>query len=123
MTYLSDPTLDDFGFDMCDPLVSSDTFRLGMRRLAGGVTVVTSTDNAGAPVGITATAVCSLSAAPPTLLVCANRRGTIAKSVGFGGRFCVNLLASDQADIARVCGGGPEAGGQSQVRRLRVVRG
>jgi len=82
-----------------------DFDRASLQR-AGGVTVVTSTDKGGAPIGMTATAVCSLSATPPTLLVCANRSGAIARNLGCGGHFCVNLLSAEQADIARVCVGG-----------------
>lgn len=107
MTYLLDSFFDEVGVEFCDPRVSPDLFRLGMRRLAGGVTVVSSIDKRGAPIGMTATAVCSLSTMPPTLLVCANRSGAIARNLGWGGRFCVNLLSADQADIARVCAGGP----------------
>lgn len=107
MAHLLDSFFDELGIEHCAPAVSPDLFRLGMRRLAGAVTVVTSTDKNGAPIGMTATAVCSLSAAPPTLLICANRAGAIARNLGWGGHFCVNLLSADQTDIARICGGGP----------------
>ncbi|MBV8805987.1 MAG: flavin reductase, partial [Sinobacteraceae bacterium] len=49
-----------------DPL----QFKAGMRRLAAAVCLITSTTSAGEKVGLTATAVCSVSAEPPTLLCC-----------------------------------------------------
>ena len=67
--------LDDFDFDsLTAPVVAvnSDDFREGMRQLAAGVTIVT-TSIGDQRIGLTATAVCSLSAEPPMLLACVNR--------------------------------------------------
>ena len=51
---------------------SSEAFRTGMRRLASGVSIITS-GTATAPVGLVATAVCSVSIEPPTLHVSISR--------------------------------------------------
>ena len=48
-------------------MVSIDLFRDGMARLAGAVNVIT-TDGPKGFAGITATAVCSVTDQPPTLL-------------------------------------------------------
>jgi flavin reductase (DIM6/NTAB) family NADH-FMN oxidoreductase RutF len=79
--------------------IVQDDYRALMRHLAGAVTVVT----AGRPSerrGLTATAVCSLSASPPTLLACVNRRAGAHDLIISGRSFSVNLLASDQENVA-----------------------
>lgn len=80
-------------------------FKLGMRALVGGVTVIGAHGADGAPVGLTATAVSSLSADPPSLLVCVNRQSAIAASLVEGAAFSVNVLTEKQRDVARAFGG------------------
>jgi flavin reductase len=63
--------------------VSLDEFREGMAVLAGAVNIVT-TDGPGGRAGLTASAVCSVTAEPPTLLVCVNR-GSSAAPASSGG--------------------------------------
>ncbi|GJD36051.1 flavin reductase family protein [Methylobacterium aerolatum] len=76
-------------------------FKRGMRRLAAGVSLVTTLDAEG-PHGFVATAVTSVSAEPrPRLLVCANRASSTHPRIGATGRFCVNLLAEEDEAIAR----------------------
>ena len=79
--------------------VTADTFKQGMRRLCGGVTIVTTREGAQAG-GLTATAVCSLSAAPPRLLACINRGGITYRMIAESRIFCVNVLSADQQDLA-----------------------
>lgn len=83
----------------------SAPFKLGMRALVGGVTVIGANAPDGTAVGVTATAVSSLSAEPPSLLVCINRRTTIASALTQDAGFSVNVLTSSQADVARAFGG------------------
>lgn len=76
-------------------------FKRGMRRLAAGVSVITTLDAEG-PHGFVATAVSSVSAEPrPSLLVCANRGSSTHPRIAATGRFCVNLLAEEDEAIAR----------------------
>ena len=70
--------------------MGSGLFRAGMRRLAGGVTIITSLDAEGRRCGITATAVCSLSTDPPSLVACVNRETSIAAVVEQRGVFAVH---------------------------------
>ncbi len=71
-----------------------------MRRVASTVTVVTiAVDDQ--PMGMTATAVSSLSAAPPSLLVCVNQSASIHNFIAGAKQFCVNVLHADQHDLAR----------------------
>ena len=75
------------------------SFRDAMRRLAATVTII-SARGAGRRHGITATAVTSLSMDPPSLLVCVNRSGSLHDLLSESGRFCVNLLRSEQAALS-----------------------
>jgi flavin reductase (DIM6/NTAB) family NADH-FMN oxidoreductase RutF len=81
-------------------LATPDEFKRGMRQLAAGVNVIT-VANAGVTEGLTATAVCSISAEPPHLLVCVNASAAAHAHVHRTGAFCLNVLAQDQEDIAK----------------------
>lgn len=93
-------TMMDHRFDIVDQA----TYRNGMSRLGTSVSVVT-TLSGGKRYGFTASAVCSVSDAPPTLLVCINRASS--SFPGFDGtrHFCVNTLMPGQEDISDVFGG------------------
>lgn len=102
-------------------------FRQGMRALVGGVTVVGALDSGGAPVGLTATAVTSLSTEPPSLLVCVNRQTTLAGALQLDRPFSVNVLAKDQIEVSRAFGGqlgihGPERFGYGDWRQVTPSR-
>ena len=88
-------------------------FRAAMARFPGAVTVVTARDGAERR-GITATAVCSVSAEPPSLLVCLNRRTGTCAAVQATGRFAVNLLAGDGGELALVFAGATGASGEAK---------
>lgn len=74
--------------------VDPATFRAAMARFPGAVTIVT-TAGGGERRGITATAVCSVTADPPSLLVCLNRATGTCAMVAETGMFNVSLLAGD----------------------------
>lgn len=76
-----------------------DRFLDAMRLLAGAVTIISAGDGESAA-GLTATAVCSLSAEPPRMLACLNRAGSTFKALSETSLFCVNILACDQQDLA-----------------------
>jgi flavin reductase len=77
-------------------------FKQGMRRLAAGVSVVT-TMEAGEPHGFSATSVTSVSADPaPLLLVCVNKSVTCHDILLRSGSFCVNVLSEAEIETARV---------------------
>ena len=69
--------------------------------LPSGVTVVTTLDREQRPHGLTVSAVCSVSAEPPMLLVCIDRRSRTLPILCEAGRFAVNFLRSDREEIAR----------------------
>ncbi len=94
--------LDDFDFDVNSTQVAPADpadFKEGMRRLAAGVTIVT-TAVGGRRNGLTATAVCSLSAEPPMLLACVNREAGAHDPTLLSRVFCVNVLAERHLDLA-----------------------
>ena len=75
-----------------------------MRRLAAGVGVVTAIGVDG-PTGMAATSITSLTVEPPSMLVCVNRTAGLHAVLAPGARLCVNLLSSNQRDVAAAFGG------------------
>lgn len=80
------------------------TYRDAMRNHAGAVTIITA-GSPGQRTGLTATAVCSLSDDPPSLVICVNRTASAYPIIKAERVFCVNLLAEDQHDIANCFAG------------------
>jgi flavin reductase (DIM6/NTAB) family NADH-FMN oxidoreductase RutF len=80
-----------------------------MRRFATGVAIVT-TELDGRIHGFTVNAFASVSAHPPTVLICVNRIATAHPLIAASQRFCVNVLALDQRALAeRFAGGEPRS--------------
>ncbi|WP_315709927.1 4-hydroxyphenylacetate 3-monooxygenase, reductase component [Brenneria uluponensis] len=75
-------------------------FRDAMASLPAAVNIVTTQGGAGR-CGITATAVCSVTDTPPTLLVCVNRKSAMNPVFEQNGRMCVNVLNHEQEEMAR----------------------
>jgi flavin reductase (DIM6/NTAB) family NADH-FMN oxidoreductase RutF len=84
--------------------VDQQVFREAMSRLGAAVHIVT-TAGAGGKTGFTATAVCSVSDTPATLLVCLNRRSKSAPLLSQNGVFCVNTLGASEEQLADVFAG------------------
>ena len=81
--------------------VDAQTFKSGMRMLAAAVSIVTTGSQEGERAGFTATAVCSVSAEPPQVLVCVNNASATHARIKEWQCFCVNVLSSAQLQIAR----------------------
>lgn len=77
-----------------------DAFLSAMRQVAATVTVVT-TDGPGGRMGATVSAFTSLSADPPTVLVCLKADSRIGQAVAANGTFTVNVLPEDAVEIAQ----------------------
>ncbi|MES1247155.1 MAG: flavin reductase family protein [Actinomycetota bacterium] len=75
-----------------DATVDVTLFREIMSRLAAGVAIVTSTGADGAPQGLTATSVTSVSAEPPLVLVCVEHGSRTLAAIRSSRRFAVNLV-------------------------------
>lgn len=74
-------------------------FKNGMRRLASGVSLIT-TERDGVRHGMACTSVTSVSADPPTVLVCINKSASSHDHIAAVGVFCVNLLSSADRHVA-----------------------
>lgn len=81
--------------------IAPEEFRLAMRKVASPVAVITARTGTTRN-GLTATAVCSATADPPTLLVCINRGATAEQLITESGAFAVNFLTEEQPNIARL---------------------
>jgi len=84
--------------------VESREFRNGMSRLGAAVNIVT-TMGADGPFGFTASAVCSVSDTPATLLACINRTSSCFPAFETARFFCVNTLAPGHESLSNLFGG------------------
>ena len=82
-----------------EPEVTASDFRNAMRQLTGGVSVITAGKGRDIS-GMTVTSVSSLAVDPPSLIVSLNRESSSWPLVKRYGFFGVNILTSDQIDIA-----------------------
>lgn len=91
-----------------DPTARAD-FVAAMGNAATGVTVVT-TDGPAGRFAQTVSAMCSVTADPPSLLVCVNERSPLAEAVVRNGHFGVSVLSLGQAHVSDVFAGRPAHG-------------
>jgi len=82
-------------------MVDITDFRNGMAMLAGAVNIIT-TDGPQGLAGFTATAVCSVTDQPPTLLVCMNRASWAHPIFSGNGVLCVNVLGAEGQDVSGI---------------------
>jgi flavin reductase (DIM6/NTAB) family NADH-FMN oxidoreductase RutF len=80
--------------------VNEAVFREAISNFASGVTVIT-TLSEGRPVGMTASAVASLSLDPVLLLVCISNTLPTHTAIEASRRFVVNVLGEGQEELAR----------------------
>ncbi len=90
-------------------IADANSFVDAMRRAVTGVNIVT-TDGPAGRFGLTVSAFSSVSAEPPTVLVCINKRSPARDAVLANGKFCVNLLSTDQRWLADTFAGRPASG-------------
>jgi len=84
--------------------VASQDYRDAMACLGAAVNIVT-TDGRAGRAGFTASAVCSVTDNPPTLLVCMNRGSSAYASVTKNGVVCVNVLSARHERLSRLFSG------------------
>jgi flavin reductase len=95
---------------MTDQLISiRKDYVEAMSRVASSVSIVT-TDGSAGRFGLTVSAVTSVAADPPTLLICINRKNPIEAALRENGIFLVNALRADQRSIAQTFAGRPRRG-------------
>jgi flavin reductase (DIM6/NTAB) family NADH-FMN oxidoreductase RutF len=83
-----------------DCRVDGTAFRETMASLPTAVSVVTALDSDGVPRGLTCSAVCSVSADPPQILICVNQRNGSLAAIRHSGAFVVNVLGSSSATLS-----------------------
>jgi flavin reductase len=84
--------------------ISAEEFKQGMSAFPGAVNIVT-TEVGNTKAGFTATAVCSVSDNPPTLLVCLNRSASVHKKFCESDSLVINTLDAGQDHLANLFGG------------------
>ncbi|WP_322994440.1 flavin reductase [Castellaniella sp.] len=83
--------------DQENTMADVDAFRDAMAMLAGAVNIIT-TDGPSGLAGFTATAVCSVTDQPPTLLVCMNRSSFAHRFFQGNNVLCVNVLSASNKE-------------------------
>lgn len=84
---------------MSEVIPAQAAFREGMSRLGAAVNLITTDGQAGRH-GMTATAVCSVTDSPPTLLVCVNQRTKSHDMFVENGVLCVNVLTGEHEELS-----------------------
>ncbi|MCC3311700.1 flavin reductase family protein [Nocardia africana] len=80
--------------------ISEATFKSVLSRFCSGVTVITALSG-DQPIGFSCQSFSSLSLDPPRVCFFPARTSTSWPRIREVGRFCVNILAHDQADVCR----------------------
>lgn len=80
--------------------VDATTFRRLLGSFATGVTVATAFDADGAPCGMTASAVASVSMDPPLVLLCVDHDADFHAAISHADRFALNILAAEQGAVS-----------------------
>ena len=80
--------------------ISEESFKQGMRQFAAAVNVITVKYD-DIQDGLTATAVCSVSALPPQLLICVHQEASAHELLLKSGKFGLNILSSKQESVAK----------------------
>jgi flavin reductase (DIM6/NTAB) family NADH-FMN oxidoreductase RutF len=78
-----------------------DAFRSVLGRFASGITVVTACTDDGRDHGMTVSAFCSVSLAPPLVLICVALNTDMHRVLQDVSHFTVNILASHQEALSR----------------------
>lgn len=85
-------------------MVAPAAFKSAMRHFAACVTIIAAKGRTGRA-GLTATAVCSVTADPPRIVALVNKNVVAAQEILAVGALSVNVLASDQEDVSKAFAG------------------
>ena len=85
-------------------MIDRNQFRDAMARLGSAVNIITTVGQSGW-LGFTASAVCSVTDDPPTILVCMNRGSALNEAFKVAGVLCLNTLASAQEPLSGLFAG------------------
>ncbi|CAH1676681.1 4-hydroxyphenylacetate 3-monooxygenase, reductase component [Hyphomicrobiales bacterium] len=93
-------------------------FRDAMAQVASAVHLVTTEGPAGR-VGLTATAVASVSDSPPTVLACIARTSRTLAAIEASGAFCINTLPAHLAELAETFASRRSVDGEARFMTAR----
>ncbi|MBF6214502.1 flavin reductase family protein [Nocardia puris] len=82
-----------------NPEIDPRRFRNVLGQFCTGITVITTFDEAGAPVGFACQSFAALSLEPPLVLFCPTKASRSWAAIEKSGRFCVNILAEEQQPV------------------------
>lgn len=87
---------------MNKPLITpiQQQFRDSMASMSAAVNIITTNGSAG-KCGLTATAVCSITDSPPTIMIAVNRNSKTNETLKENGVVCVNILAKEHEETAK----------------------
>jgi len=80
--------------------VDPRSFRAALGQFASGITVVTTRDREGRPLGLTVSSFCSVSLHPPLVLVCVDARSETHTAFAESGLFGLSILAEGQEAVS-----------------------
>lgn len=86
---------------MSRPDIEADLFRQLLGRFATGVTVLTTRTGSGAPAGMTASSLASVSLNPPLVSVCVDVSAEMHRAMAASGEFVINVLSAGQEGLSR----------------------
>ena len=95
--------------DIAEACWRREQFLAAMSLVTTPVTVV-ATDGVGGRFGQTVSAMCSVSAEPPLILICISRRSPTCAAIDVNECFSVNLLSVGQAPVSDTFAGRPASG-------------
>lgn len=81
--------------------IDSALFRTLLGHFATGITVITSRDADGKPMGMTASSLSSVSLSPPLVSICVDQSADTHKVLRTQRPFVINLLAAGQEGLSR----------------------
>ncbi|MBC3842340.1 flavin reductase family protein [Streptacidiphilus sp. 4-A2] len=85
--------------------ISPQRFRDVFGSFPTSVAIITALDDAGEPRGFTCNAVCAVSAEPPLLLVCVDKKSQTLPAIASSQAFVVNVLSDAGEDASRLFAG------------------
>ncbi len=80
--------------------LTPERFRRACSLWATGIAILTTTDPAGVPHGMTANSFTSVSLSPPLVLFCLDERAALLPHMAPGVQVAVNILAEEQAELS-----------------------
>ena len=81
--------------------IDPDTFRSALGRFASGVTILTARDESGNDHGMTVSAFCSASLAPPLVLACVDKSADMHPILSKATHFGISILGEGQEALSR----------------------